>query len=260
MSNNVRKISIFLLLSILFGCNHPSKKRSGLSFLQESQKKIGTEEYNNIYKQTTDSLINWLKYDLYNINKYGYIYKIDSLLCFNTSGTRFIGAELHFLGNQNSKFSDGIHYFYGEKIDGNWYFWRGGYIVIPREIYPKHDPTQPLSYSQLHEQALKEVFGGYLTKDGQINEEWFAHHFEKGGRFSFEDRYKYKWILDGERIDNYDEWYKYTRKRTGLGLWIGKMTRDSINRVNQILKPDHITREEENEITMYFSKKLVNGK
>src|SRR5690606_35758371 len=128
----------------------------------------------------------------------------------------------------------------GEKINEQWYFWRGGYIVIPREIYSGHDPTQPLSYSQLHEQALKEVFGGYLTKDGQINEEWFEFHFEKDGWSSFEDRYKYKWILNGERIDDYDEWYKYIRKKKGLGKWIGKMTRDSISRVNQTFKPNHI--------------------
>jgi len=30
--------------------------------------------------------------------------------------------------------SDGIHFFYGEKIDGRWYFWTGAYLVIPRDV------------------------------------------------------------------------------------------------------------------------------
>jgi hypothetical protein len=44
-----------------------------------------------------------------------------------------------------------------------------------------HPENQPLSYQQLHEIALKEVYSGYLDAMGNINEDWFKMHFENVG-------------------------------------------------------------------------------
>jgi|GEM_PF-4970627 len=262
---------IFLIICVV-GCNNEHKfnyENSKNKIVKQSVLVLaGTGNYNKMYRQMSDTLEKWLNhkliadtvYDDFTHERIVYECKIDSVFCVNSTGSRIIGA-LHHVGFSNEEIPmDEILEFYGEKINGKWYFWTGGAHFVLRKSLKGHDLTKPLPYRILREMAIREILGGYLTKDGQINEEWFVHHFEKDGWGTFENRYEYKYLLDGQRIDNEEEYWKYVHKRKGLGKWIGKMTRDSINRVNQTLKPDHITREEENEISMYFSRKLVNGK
>ncbi|MBX2951981.1 MAG: hypothetical protein KF870_05720 [Leadbetterella sp.] len=67
---------------------------------------------------------------------------------------------------------DGITFFYGVQIEDKWYFFSGPYMVLPRE------KGKSLTFTQLHDIAMKKVFQGYLKKSSsdewEINEEFFS--------------------------------------------------------------------------------------
>ncbi len=132
-----------------------------------------------IYKASNDSISLWCKnkLGLYTSDGINFSYALDSNLCFNNKKDRFITA-FHSYTLLSDASSDGLIYFFGEKINKIWYFFRGASIVIPREMVKGHPINQPLSYQQLHEIALKEVYAGYLNDKGEINENWFKYHFD----------------------------------------------------------------------------------
>jgi hypothetical protein len=109
-----------------------------------------------------------------------YQYCLDSLFAFNTKGDRFITCR-HLYVNIPKASADELKFYFGEKIQGRWYFFPGASIVIPRSMVKGHDASKPLSYQQLHQIALKEVYSGYLDSFGNINEDWFIKHFENVG-------------------------------------------------------------------------------
>lgn len=72
---------------------------------------------------------------------------------------------------------DGMNYFYGVRIKGGWYFFKGPNIFLPRQYYQK-DVHKPLSFSKLHEIAMQEIFNGYLIQNAksiwEINDRFFS--------------------------------------------------------------------------------------
>jgi hypothetical protein len=226
MLNRGKKIIYTLLLVIvcLYGCLQ--KKRSLEEkenlFREKAISIIGNKkDYSQLYNQMIDTLENWLShklivdtvYDDFTNEQIIWKYELDSFFCINTLKKRIIGA-LYQKGESKKKISmDDIHFFYGEKIDGKWYFWTGATIGIYRKIYPNHDQTKPLTYAQLHEQAIKEVFGGYLDKNGEINDEWFVFHFEGPGWGKFEEQGPEKdWYLKGRRFKTRKEYFETLHK------------------------------------------------
>ncbi|WP_125869951.1 hypothetical protein [Williamwhitmania taraxaci] len=126
-----------------------------------------------------------------------YACRIDSLMCFNSSNNKLIGAILVSNEFSYTNFSDGITIFNGVRIKKNWYFFTGASIVLPREYYEK-DIHTPLSFEKLHEIAMKEVFSGYLKKNLQgkweVNEDFF-------GSITNYDAYNYPYSTQ----DSYDK-------------------------------------------------------
>lgn len=168
---------------------------------------VNEKEYNRIYINATDSIKIWSlnKISNYNFHGKGKDFILDTLLCFNTSGNRLISALLNI--NTSNPNSDGINYFYGENINGLWYFFRGGYTVIPRSLVKGHPESKPLSYSQLHQIALKEIYSGYLKNNGEINESWFISHFENNGWGTIKNQSYFDWCFKGKRYTNEKEFY-----------------------------------------------------
>ena len=254
----------------LFGCSHDpdSYDKKETLYKRMILNLIGPNEYSNLYTMSNDTLQSWIKSELIqdtfyvlHTNEIKFTTKeiVDSVYCLNSSKNKIIGAVLEFSrGKENSKYNESITEFYGSKIEDRWYFWKGGEMPIGRSYYKNHDPTKPLSYQQLHKAAMENFLGGYLTKSGEINDAWFESKF-KSGYTPFEDRYDYEHILDGQKINNEKDYFNYLWKGNGLGNWVTKFSTDSIRKVNQTLKPLHITREQENEIIMYFSRNLING-
>ncbi len=179
------KICIFsslFFIGLFTSCESRKRNDDGSSFYNASSSIIGLNDYTEIFKKANDSLGVFYKYNLpaYNFLNSGSWY-IDSLICFNKGKNRFISCILYTTSNFKDSNHDGIQYFYGEAINNKWYFFKGNNIHIPREIVKGHDVHSPLPYKQLHQIALKEVFGGYLKNNGEINEEWFTSHFENVG-------------------------------------------------------------------------------
>jgi hypothetical protein len=166
----------FILMSIIF-CSCDNRNEEDKSFLEVS-KKIATTQYNLVYKNAKDSIMLWVEYNLvtYKAQKHCN-WQLDSLICFNSHVNKCIMA----IAKQESKVvNNSLNYFYGIKIENKWYFFRGATVILFSEHYGQVRRTA-LTFAKMHEIALKEIFGGYLTKDGKINEAWFDYHFYNVG-------------------------------------------------------------------------------
>lgn len=266
--DRMKKILYFILLVVvLMSCDSKEDNDLEIAYGSKIESMFGKHFKQHLYQCASDTLISWVNNNflidsaISNSGKpFICNYRLDSTICLNSFGNKLIGTMHLFYFSEDDKIDDGIQEFYGAKIDGNWYFWLGGYMPIMRESFKNHDPSKPLSYAQLHKAAMENFLGGYLTKNGEINEAWFDGYFKGPGWGTFKDRYRYKSILDGQHIDNEKAYWNYLWKKAGLMNWIRKFSNDSIKRVNETLKPEHITREEENEIRSFFTRKLVNGK
>lgn len=170
---------IFIILGVtaaLFSCNNINNEKP--SYLLISKKLIGTSSYFEVLTQINDSLNYYVSNKLIEYEaEYSYEYKLDSLICFNKNANRLIGCR-HLYVNIPNAIADDLQFMLGEKIKDKWYFYKGASIVIPREMVKGHDIHKPLSYKQLHEIALKEVYSGYLNDKDEINESWFKAYFD----------------------------------------------------------------------------------
>lgn len=248
-------VFVSLILSISSCSNEPKTGEKQLDTMKISMSTIGENEYWRIYNSIVDSLKSWDKNELGNFNfaTYGKKMVIDSVLCFNSKKDKLISNLLNF--NTKNTISDGINEFYGAKIDDKWYFWTGGYTPVSRD-FKGHNKRKPLSYKQLHSMV---GYGSYLDQNGNIRDEWFEGRFKSSGWYSYKDRYMYKSILDGLRIDTEKEYWEYAWKRNGLGLCIAKVHKDSIAQREQ-LEGKPLADEEKREISMAVSRKMMNTK
>jgi hypothetical protein len=180
--DNLKHFSIVIFLVFLLSeCTDNEKTNFTSLYKKKSAQIISDDEYKSLYKIINDSVSNWINhgieyYGVYELNK---TVMIDSLLCLNSHGTKFVSAKLARHVNEISN-SDGIDFFYGAKIKNRWYFFEGAHIVLPRENFQK-DIHTPLSFSKLHEIAMQEVFSGYLVrkkKDAGFWKNIFAPEYE----------------------------------------------------------------------------------
>jgi len=179
------KLLISFLFFSFFSCDNGERKNQANStFLKKSLQTIGEKEYAAVYKSFSDTLYHWKLNKLYSSTDSSFsISYLDSLLCFNKTKNRMITCVLYrYVKPDQEGVSDEIDFFYGEKINEKWYFFGGSeHLIVPRDVFEGHDIHKPLSYIQLHQMALKEVYGGYLKGNGEINEEWFTARFENVG-------------------------------------------------------------------------------
>jgi hypothetical protein len=187
MLSQGRIILCLLIIIIINSSCNPSLKKLEILYISKSKSVVNNKDYQVIFNNMSDSLKIWNlnKLSNYDITQL-YFYHLDSLICFNSKGNRAISC-IHIFGNQFNSTSDNLIWFYGEKIDNKWYFFKGANLVLPRSLYIKNIKT-PLSYQQLHDIALTEIFSAYLTKNGEINEAWFDSHFEGPGWGNFKNQ------------------------------------------------------------------------
>ncbi len=252
-NSNLLIVFTSLILSICSCSNEPKTHDEQFDLMKINLNNIGKKEYWRIYNSIVDSIKSWDENDFgnFSFSKYGKKMVIDSILCFNSKKDKLISNLLNF--NTKNTVSDGINEFYGAKIDGQWYFWTGGYTPVLRDV-SGHTTRKPLSYKQLHSKV------GYscVDSDGNFRDECFEGRF-KSGRSAFKDRYQYKYILDGLRIDTEKEYWEYSWKKSGLGLQIAKVYKDSISQREQ-LEGKPLADEEKKEISMACSRKVMSTK
>ena len=177
MLSRANSYILFILILSFNGCAPGSRSNE---FFKTSQKVVGKVKYEAIYKLAKDNLDNWITSKLFAVKvSPGNSYHLDSLICLNKDG-RLISC-IHLYMNEKNSNSDGLNYFSGEKINEKWYFYPGPFIVIPRSMVKGQNESIPLSYQQLHDIAIKEVYNGYLKSNGGIDDQWFTNQFEQVG-------------------------------------------------------------------------------
>ncbi len=232
---------IFALLIVLTSCTEGYNSSESAIFVEtdywsKSVETVGSKkEYLNLYNQMSDTVSSWYFNNLLpdtskdESTQYKLListYKVDSLFVVNSKKDKIIGTILHTGTSKAKIWSDEIREFFGAKINGKWYFWMQASTPVVRESFKGHNLTKPLSYEQLHPNAFGTV-SGYLNSNGTINDKWFEAKF-KDGRSTFKDRYEYVWILDGNRIDNEEDYWNYSYRKSGTKLWADKRFHDSI--------------------------------
>lgn len=223
LDQDKKKVYLFLLILFsLFACKQEDNNKENLLKI-----KYDTA----IYKSLVDSFKIWTINKLSSVEaEILYPYKVDSLICFNTNKTRLISCR-HLYVNIPDATSDDLQYIYGEKIGQNWFFLKGPAIVIPREMIKGQDIHQPLSYIQMHQVALKEVYGGYLDADGKINENWFTNHFEDRGWGSINNQSYFDWCFKGKRYTNEKEFYQASHMCKVKSNWLNRDTTQPIKQL-----------------------------
>jgi hypothetical protein len=194
MSRQENKILMLIFLELLFftSCNKYQKfneeeidsiRNNSIKF---SQSMIGENEYTYIYNNLNDSIKNWISNHIPYIEGYsiGREWVLDSIICINENGNRLITSVLKKSLYDGSN-TDFIDYFYGAKIQNQWYFFMGPHLALPREFY-QEDIHTPLSFELLKQIATSNIYRGYLRKGKkgkwEVNERFFDDIISKNQR------------------------------------------------------------------------------
>ncbi len=224
MLNQGIKVFSLIVLIFLFKCVNKKEEPKFPS--------ICSSNFNyNLRNHIIDSINLW---KINSIEPYEYLEKkkwfIDSILAFNNDTSRFICAYLYDNNDNTTSLNDGMCFFYGEKISNKWFFFKGAGIIIPRSMI-KNQPTNiPLTYQQLHQIALKEIYGGYLNSKGEVNEDWFTSHFEGPGWGDFNNQAASDFILKGKRFTNKKDFFEFGHLTVVKANWNG-VNKDSIKQL-----------------------------
>ncbi len=228
------KAYYYLLLVGISSCNLFEKKEEITSIEKIAVSQMTKIDHDSLYNKITDTLTYWVASSLGSVEAEKiYSYKIDSLICLNTDKTRLICARHLYVNVINSN-SDDLQFLFGERIMNKWYFFKGPSIVIPREMVPNHPLNKPLNYQQLHQIALKEVYGGYLKADGTINENYFTSQFEDSGWGNFDNQaysLKYLGLKPNEKFTDKRKFFEAIHLQSVKNNWYG-VKKDTIKKEN----------------------------
>lgn len=185
-------------------------------------------EYKRVFRLISDSIETWKLNSLPGFQeKIGESeYYVDSLLCMNKSKNRLVTCLLSYNITKINP-TGGISFFYGEKINNEWYFFTGDHIFIPTEM-KKAKTNEPFTYLDLHEIALNEVYKGYLKPEGGVNDEWFTKQFENIGWGDFQKQEFNDWCFNGKRYNNPLDFYQASHLCKVRGNWQGRDTTKAI--------------------------------
>ena len=185
-----RIILYFILCFISFvGCNkHKTYNAKEINEIRDrsiakAQSIIGEDEYWFIYNSAIDSINSWIDSEIGNFRYWRSLinYQLDSVFCVNKDGNKVVmSILLPYVATTGT--SDQIQYFYGVKINSQWYFFVGATMVLPRKFY-QEDVHTPLSFEKLKQIATWNIYRNYLRKNRQgeweINDDFFNMMFPK---------------------------------------------------------------------------------
>ena len=192
--NKLLHLAILILLLLFVSCNKYKvfdvKEIESIRYNTQniSQSIIGAHNYWQLYNQMNDTIRSWVNHGIGNSVYWDTLinYQIDSVFCINNAKDKIIASVmLPYIGEGGN--SDVIIYFYGVKIYGQWYFFDGAAMILPRENY-QQDIHTPLSFDKLKQIATWHIYRHYLEQNQQgewvINEQFFAR-FEKYDAYNF---------------------------------------------------------------------------
>ncbi|MGV8830248.1 MAG: hypothetical protein ACWA6U_18225 [Breznakibacter sp.] len=168
---------------------------------------------NLLHQSANDSVASWINAGLdYTGHLLFNEWEVDSCFVFSKDKTRAIGALLN--QSINDATVDIIKLFYCEKRNGEWYFFLGENMVIPRKNY-QADTSIPLSMDQLRQIARKHLLKGYYghlwffpfvfwTKEENFAEPFWGPESDKADYITWKGRKK-NWIKGlsvGQNVPN----------------------------------------------------------
>ncbi|MFN8407514.1 MAG: hypothetical protein U0X71_08575 [Sphingobacteriaceae bacterium] len=228
MLSHVIKYVVALLLFLTIACNQTEKKNREreVEILEISKRSIGgKDEYDKLYNQCLDSLNAWCSAKLLGYESVwsDRSYRLDSTLCFNRGKDRMVTAIL-VQCNESICEADAVKYFYGAKIKGQWYFFKGGgTMVVIREHYQK-DIHTPVSFEKLHELAMGNMLRGYVkkSKEGkwEINDAFFTSLMENVGWGDFDNQSHEDTVAYGKRFINKKEYFESIYFDVAKSYWV----------------------------------------
>lgn len=177
------KIICVLLILIFTGCskyvkvNEKQLTEYRNKCVSISKETVTDDEYSKVYKLALDSLHYFMENHLKEY-EFGNMYKweLDSVICFNKEKNKCITSIITIDNYNKDACADYLDYFYGVKINEQWYFFPGAGATILRERY-KEDVNTPMTFEQLRLLAAKYIYAGYLKKNDigeyEINDDFF---------------------------------------------------------------------------------------
>src|SRR5687767_11025254 len=118
---NLDRTKFAIIGLLIVGCNFIHNSDTD-RYAAISKGIVGEKEYHLVYGMLIDTVDMWVLNKLHSLEAETiYPYKIDSLLCFNKTGDRFITCR-HLYVNVPDATSDELRFYYGEKINSKWYF------------------------------------------------------------------------------------------------------------------------------------------
>ncbi|WP_149244334.1 hypothetical protein [Dyadobacter sp. 32] len=195
-----RLLVAIVFFQLIFSCKDDKKQNqqnAGIDrnkLIEYSKIHFGESNYSDLYKAANDSLNSWIgnKLSASKMQRYSN-WQLDSLLCFNIAKNKCIMA----IANQESEtVNNSIIYFYGVKINKQWYFFYGP------TMYPDPFNHNPLPFAKLHEIAMDDIFKGYLKKNEksgkwEINEGFFSRFYERDAYnfpFTTQEAWEESWL------------------------------------------------------------------
>lgn len=174
------KVLSVLFISLIMSCGPTTEK---IDIFANNEFANNKEAYNTI----VDSITYYTNSNLKEFSaEYLYNWQVDSVICINSHNDRLVAVILLSVGVFKDEVSDDATKILGKKINGNWYFFKGSTLVIPRSNYGKTGST-PLSFHELSQIARKEMLESALIKndDGEyvVNDKWVDAHFYNNGYY-----------------------------------------------------------------------------
>lgn len=186
---------LFIVYYLLFtGCynSNKSKNNNGIENALKSN-----EYVNNHFPLYSEAII--ILNDSVNIyvdsllksftGEYIWGWQVDSMICINSQHDKLVTTLNISSGNCKTCVSDEIIKILGKKINGKWFFFKGGgTLIIPRDMYGK-DAVHPLTFHELSQIARKEFLESALIKNDKgeyiVSDKWVDAHFYNAGFDSF---------------------------------------------------------------------------
>jgi hypothetical protein len=192
------KIAFFIIFAFtLLSCS--SKKNNRQKFIDKN-----FPCYAVIFQTIMDSVTIYSGSILHDFqSEYIWEWQIDSLVCINSSKDKLIAVILNSSGIGKGMNGDSAGKLLGKKINGKWYFFKGGgTLIIPRDMYKKNE-MNPLTFHELSRIARDEFLSGaIIKKDGKlvVNDEWVDAHFYNNGLYTFGKHKTPGMVLPGEEF------------------------------------------------------------
>jgi hypothetical protein len=182
-------IKYFCLLSFFvsnYSCENVLNKKKNCDLKSNEFVKKEFDNYSNEYKVINDSILIYTDSILKSfLTEYYAIWKVDSMICINSKKNKLVATINISIGECEECKTDDVIKILGKKINGVWYFFKGGgNLTVPRNYYGK-DEMHPLTFHELSQIGRKNFLESALIKNAAgeyvVNDKWIDAHFYDNG-------------------------------------------------------------------------------